>query len=149
MDLRVSWELGDRGECSRVSNVHQVDVVVDDHNHDGAGAGLVVRLVGPWGRNSEEIFLCLVGALSDGFRDVLREFRLQDDVVVELVLEVLCTFAATVAIENSENLKPWPDIYWNLRLLGNRLNNVKDDRNPVLVRLANSSYICVSCKCFD
>jgi hypothetical protein len=68
---------------------------------------------------------------------------------VELVLEILSALAATVAVENSENLKTRPLLLGNLGALVGWLDDVENDRNPVLIGLSNSSYICVSSECFD
>jgi len=87
--------------------------------------------------------------LSNWFGYVWGKFRLNYYIIVELVFKILSTLAATVAVKNSKNLKTWPLLRRNLRCLVGWLDNVKDYRNPVLIGLSNSSYICVSSECFD
>lgn len=54
-----------------------------------------------------------------------------------------------MAVEDAKNLKPRPLFCRQLGYFGDGLNDVKNDGDSVLVRLANGSYICVSGKCFD
>lgn len=99
--------------------------------------------------DSQEVFLGFMWALNNCFGYVWWKFWLNDNVVVELVLKILSALAATVAVKNSENLKTRPLLLGNLGVLVGWLDNVENDRNPVLVGLSNSSYICVSSECFD
>ena len=99
--------------------------------------------------DSQEVFLGFMWALSNCLGYVWGKFRLNDNVVVELVLKILSALAATVAVENSKNLKTRPLLLGNLGALVGWLDDVENDRNPVLIGLSNSSYICVSSECFD
>ena len=59
-----------------------------------------------WARSSdlEEILFGLPGAFSHGFMDVRGEFRLKDDIVMQVIFQVFCTLAATMAVIYAENL---------------------------------------------
>lgn len=106
-------------------------------------------LVWSWGGDGQEFFFSLVGTFVDCSRDVRRKVWLNDDVVMKLVFEVLSALAATMAIEHAEYLESRPLLVCQLGRLGSWLDHVEDDGDSVLVGLADSSYICVSCKRFD
>lgn len=59
-------------------------------------------------QHGEEIIIALFGTLNDGFIDVAWEFGQVDNVVVEIVFQVLSTFAPSVAVVDSENLNVGP-----------------------------------------
>lgn len=52
----------------------------------------------------DKVILCLVGSFPDRLLDVSGEFRLQDDIVVKVVLEIFSAFAASMAIIDSKDL---------------------------------------------
>ena len=52
----------------------------------------------------EEILFSLPGAFPHGFMDVRGEFRLKDDIVMQVIFQVFCTLAATMAVIYAENL---------------------------------------------
>ena len=43
----------------------------------------------------------------------MRERRLKDNVVVQIVLEVLCTFTSAVAVVDTKYLEFWPFLVWD------------------------------------
>ena len=71
----------------------------------------------------------------------MREGGLQNDIVVQVVLEVLCALAPSVAVIHPEYLQFWPLVRRDSRLLLSRLDDVKNDRYSVFVGLSDRADI--------
>lgn len=105
-------------DCARVSNIDDVDHLVDNHNDGGAGAGtlranvLAGHQVLSTGLGlfdeGEEVALALPEALSDGLDWILRELLVLHDEVVQVVAEVISACTTAVTVENTEEANLWP-----------------------------------------
>lgn len=89
------------------------------------------------------VFVRDLGSTLNGSSYIGWELRLQDNVVVQVLLEVLGTLISSMAIVNSEYLYLGPHIVWELGLLRERLDYVEDNGNSVLVGLTNKTHMCV------
>ena len=76
----------------------------------------------------------------------MGERWIQDDVIVKVIFEVLCTFASTMSVVNAEYLKFGPLLSWNSWHLISRLDYIEDDGNPVFICLSHGTNICVGCE---
>lgn len=66
---------------------------------------------------------------------------------MQVILEILCTFASTMAIVNAKDLYIRPVL--NNRQLIHRMNYIQNDRYPIFIVLANESNICIGAERFD
>jgi hypothetical protein len=73
----------------------------------------------------------------DSFIYVVWEVRLKYDIVVKILLEVLSTLVATMAIVHREDLYLRPVLFSHLWFLCNWLYHIKNNGNPVFVCLSN------------
>lgn len=90
-----------------------------------------------------------LAALEDCSLYVVWKLWLEDDVVVEVLLEILCTLVTAMTIVNSEDLDLWPLLLRNLGLLIGRLDDVEDDGDSVLVGLSHQADVCVGSERLD
>ena len=65
---------------------------------------------------------------------------------MKVIFEVFSTFASTVAIIDSEDLKLWPSFSGYTGHFLRWLDHVQDDRNTILVGLAYDADICIGSK---
>ena len=144
----VWWMLRYWSNCSTITDIQNPNIIVNYKDHDGTWASLVVRLIRWWSCQLQEIFLSLPRSLPEGFRDIVREFRLKNYIVMQVIFQVFCTFAATMTIIDSKNLQFRPLLCRDLWCLLWRLNHVKDDWYSILVGLANDTDICIGCESF-
>lgn len=79
-------------------------------------------------------------------RHILRKVRLQDDVVVQVFLQVFGTLIASMTIVHSEYLYLGPQFVRKFRLLGNGLNYIENNSNPVFIGFANETDVSVGGK---
>ena len=89
----------------------------------------------------EEVLFRLSAALLDRISDVAGEFWLQDNVVMQVFFQVLGAFAAAVPVEYAEDLEFGPLLSWDFRLLSLGLDYVQNDRDAILIHLANRAHI--------
>lgn len=108
---------GDGADSAAVTNVEDVDVFVDDQDDDGTRTSFVVRLVRRWSRQLQKVFLRDKRTLPNCLWDVAGELRLKNDIVVEIVLQVLCTLTATVTVVDTEDLQFRPFVRRDSRSL--------------------------------
>ena len=146
---RLRWMFWDRTNSPAVSHIQNVDVVVNDEYYYGTWSGFIVGLVYRRCCQFEKIFLCLKCTFSYRFRNIRGKFWLQDNVVMQGIFEVFCTFTTTMAIEDTKDLQFRPWILWYPWIFLRRLYYVKNDWDAVFVGFANYSNVSVSCKCFD
>lgn len=71
---------------------------------------------------------------------------LENDVVVQVLLQVLGTLVASVAIVDREDLDLGPVVLRDLLLLVGWLDHVQDDGNSVLVGLPHETHVGVGCE---
>ena len=50
----------DRAECSAISYIQDVHIIIDDKDHDGARSRLVMRLIGRWTGDLKKVILGLI-----------------------------------------------------------------------------------------
>ena len=75
-DQLVRRVFADGPECTAITNVQNVDILVYDKYHYGTRTCLVMWLV--WGRahELEKVFFCLVGTFTDCLGDIGGKFWL-------------------------------------------------------------------------
>jgi len=134
-------------DSPRVSNVDDVDEVVNHQNYDGARATFVHALIVLKSHLLEEFLLCLFCRVLNGQRNVGGEVGRQDYVVVEVVFDELGAFVASVAVEHAEDLDFGPVLDpWVFRC---RLDHVQDNRDPVFIRFPHSAYVRIRSETFN
>jgi len=78
----------------------------------------------------------------DGLDEVaVGELRVQQDVVVEVILQVLRTLRPSMAIINSEDLNVGPVRYGRNFICW--MDNIEDDSDPVFIVLPDEAYVSV------
>lgn len=139
----------DGHDGSRVSDIDDVDHVVDDHNDIGARTGSLRTDILPGHEvlcpslslfdQSEEVALTLSEALLDSFNWILGELLVLNNKVVQVVSQIIGTRGTTVSIEDSEetNLRP-VDVKIGL-VFG--LQNVQDDRDAVFIVISDNTLV--------
>lgn len=92
----------------------------------------------------QEVLVCLVCTLSNGFLYVLWKLLHVNYIVVQTILQIFSTLTTTMPIIDTENLNIWPVL--DLRILLSRLYHIENDSNPVFILLSNYTYVCVGSK---
>ena len=134
-------------DSPRVSNVDDVDEVVNHQNYNCARATFVHALIVLKCHLLEELLFCLFGRVLDGQRNVGGEVGRQNYVVVEVVFDELGAFVASVAVEHAEDLDFGPVLDpWIFR---GGLDHVQDNRNPVFIRFPYSAYVRIRSETFN
>ena len=81
--------------------------------------------------------------------DVVREFWLQDDIVVEVLFQIFCALIASVTIIDSKYLNFRPLIFRDLWLLVDGLDHIENDSYSVLICLPDEPHMSISGKRAD
>jgi len=119
--------LGNRAKGARVSHVDYVNVFVHHKDHDRARTCLVVRLVRRGTHQLQVGLFRLERALPAGLFNVGGELWLQDNVVVQVVFQILRTFAASVPVIDAKDLQLRPLVGGNTWNFLCWLDHVEDD----------------------
>ena len=81
-------------------------------------------LVRRWADQLKKVVFCLLRAFVDSLVDIGGELRLQNDVVVEVVFQVLGAPAPTMAVIHAKDLELGPVLRRDSRDFLSRLNHV-------------------------
>jgi hypothetical protein len=77
----------------------------------------------------------------DGLMDVVREVLLQDDVVVQVLLEVLGTLVAAMAVVDCEDLDLRPLVLLYLVFFAVRLDHIQNNCNSVFIHFSYQTNV--------
>jgi len=134
-----------RSDGPRVTDVNNVDIIVESHDDISAAARLAV-LNALGGLELLERFvnvdlISLMATLEDGRSHVLGELGAHYYVVVQVLFQVLGALVASVAVVHREDLDLGPLFLCHLRLFQHRLDDVEDNGNSVFVGFANKADV--------
>lgn len=137
-------------DSSTVTHVYYVYVIVYSHYKIGTTSTFAVVNFLSFLKfivNARDVFfVCFMTSFYDGSIYVMREIGLNDNLVVEMLLQVLCALVASVAIIYGKDLNFGPFDFWHFRLFRIRLYNIQNDGNSILISFSYQPNMCVSCK---
>ena len=142
----VRREFRNRRQCSWISNVKHVNIIIQHHYHDCTRACFIMGFVWSWGCCQKEIFFSLLRTLYKSFLNIIGEFRLRDDVIMQVVFQIFCALTASMSIVNSKNLKSRPQLSSNPGLFGWRLYHIQYYWDSVFICFPNCTDISICCK---
>jgi len=124
-----------------VTHVDYIEVVVECHDNIGTAAWFTILhflcclVLGIY-----FCYVCLISLQAPveyGSLDVLWEFRLQYDIVMQVLFQIFGTLIATVSIVDSKYLYFGPLFFWKFWLFHHWLDHVEDDGDTVFVRFSH------------
>ena len=138
---------------SAISRVNNVNIVVESHDQIGTASRFTVLYL----LCSLVLlkYLVYVGLICekrtshDCSLDVVREFWLQDDIVMEMLLQVFCALVSSMTIIDSKYLNFRPLLFRNLRLLVDGLNDIQNNSYSVLICLSDKAHMSICGKRAD
>jgi len=108
-----------------------------------------MRLVRWWTHQLQIHVFSLVTALSYSFWNVLWEVRLQNYIIMQVVLEILSTFAATMTVIDAKYLQLRPFLCWDSGCFLSWLYHIEDNWYAIFVGFPDYSNICIGSESFD
>lgn len=142
-----------RPNRSTVSNIDNENIVVVSHYQISTTSRLaVLHLL--CGLEFSKAFvnvvqICAWAAFEDCLLNIVREFWLQYNVIVEMFLQVLGTLVAAMAIIDSKYLYLRPLVLGDLDFLVFRLDHVKNNSDSIFVCFSYQSNMRVGCEWLD
>jgi len=120
-----------------VAHVYYIEVVVVRHNNIGTTAWFtILHFLCCLVLGVNFCYVCLVSLQAPveyGSLDVLWEFRLQYDVVMQVLFQIFSALIATMSIVDSKYLYFGPLIFWKFWFFHHWLDHVEDDGDTVFV----------------
>jgi hypothetical protein len=141
------WPCVFGADCSAVSDIYNVYIIIQSHYKVCATATFAVvdflRFLKFLIHKTNIALICFMSTFGNGWSDIIREVRLHNDLVVEVLLQILCTLVTAVAIIHGKYLNLWPVWLRHFRFFQNWLNDVEDDCNTVFIGFPHETYVSV------
>ena len=135
---------------STISDVDCINIVVICHDKVGATSRLAILHLLCCLEFSiafvDVVHICYLASFIDCRINICWEFRLHNDIVMEVLFQVFCTLVASVAIVDSEYLNLGPFIFGDFGLLAQGLDHIKNDCDPVLICFSDKANMGVCCE---